>query len=127
MTIAAMKQALEAMIWIEPCDRTKAVEEAITALRQAIAEAEQKPVACVECNGKSEVDTGIGAMVCDVCHGSGVKDSLTTQQPKREPLTDEQIDDIWNRYCDEMGEASINDAHDIARAIEAAHGIKGGA
>jgi hypothetical protein len=39
------------------------------------------------------------------------------------PLTDEQIDDIWNRYCDEMGEASINDAYDIARAIEAAHGI----
>jgi len=43
----------------------------------------------------------------------------------RQPLTDEKIDDIWNRYCDEMGEASINDAYDIARAIEAAHGIKG--
>jgi hypothetical protein len=39
-------------------------------------------------------------------------------------LTDEEIDDIWNRYCDEMGEASIDDAYDIARAIEAAHGIK---
>jgi hypothetical protein len=37
----------------------------------------------------------------------------------RHPLTDEQIDDIWNKYCDEMGEASINDAEDIARAIEA--------
>jgi hypothetical protein len=46
---------------------------------------------------------------------------LTAQ---RQPLTDEKIDDIWNRYCDEMGEASINDACDIARAIEAAHGIK---
>jgi hypothetical protein len=43
----------------------------------------------------------------------------------RQPLTDEKIDDIWNRYCDEMGEASINDAYDIARAIEAAHGITG--
>jgi len=42
---------------------------------------------------------------------------------RREPLTDEQIEDIWNRYCDEMGEASINDALDIARAIESAHGI----
>jgi len=41
----------------------------------------------------------------------------------RQPLTEDQIDDIWNRYCDEMGEASINDAYDIARAIEAAHGI----
>jgi hypothetical protein len=47
-------------------------------------------------------------------------------QPQREwiGLTDDEIDDIWNRYCDEMGEASINDAYDIARAIEAAHGIK---
>ena len=43
---------------------------------------------------------------------------------QRQPLTDEKIDDIWNRYCDEMGEASINDAYDITRAIEAAHGIK---
>ncbi len=44
---------------------------------------------------------------------------------QRQPLTEEQIDDIWNLYCDEMGEASINDAYDIARAIEAAHGITG--
>lgn len=34
-------------------------------------------------------------------------------------LTEEEAEDIWNRYCDEMGEASINDAPDIARAIEA--------
>jgi hypothetical protein len=45
--------------------------------------------------------------------------------PTRRPLTDEEIDDIWNRYCDEMGEASINDAYDIARAIERAHKIGG--
>ena len=42
---------------------------------------------------------------------------------QRQPLTEDQIDDIWNRYCDEMGEASINDAYDIVRAVEAAHGI----
>ncbi len=47
----------------------------------------------------------------------------TSSAAQRQPLTEEQIDDIWNRYCDEMGEASINDAYDIARAIEAAHGI----
>ena len=43
-------------------------------------------------------------------------------QPQREwvGLTDEERDDIWNRYCDEMGEASINDAPDIAKAIEQA-------
>jgi hypothetical protein len=49
----------------------------------------------------------------------------TPPAAQRKPLTDEEIDDIWNRYCDEMGEASINDAYDIARAIEAAHGITG--
>ena len=35
-------------------------------------------------------------------------------------LTDDERDDIWNRYCDEMGEASINDAPDIFQAIEQA-------
>ena len=46
---------------------------------------------------------------------------LYTAPPQREwqGLTDEEIDDIWNSYCDEMGEASINDAEDIYRAIEA--------
>lgn len=53
------------------------------------------------------------------------KKNATPPAAQRQPLTEDQIDDIWNRYCDEMGEASINDAYDIARAIEAAHGIKG--
>lgn len=48
---------------------------------------------------------------------------LKDKAPQLKPLTDEQIEYIWNRYCDELGEASINDALDIARAIEAAHGI----
>ena len=50
-----------------------------------------------------------------------------TNEPQLHPpkrtwvgLTDEEIEDIWNSYCDEMGEASINDALDIARAIESA-------
>ena len=35
-------------------------------------------------------------------------------------LTEEEIEDIWNSYCDEMGDASVNDTIDIARAIESA-------
>lgn len=54
-----------------------------------------------------------------------VQKHTTSRASQRQPLTEDQIDDIWNRYCDEMGEASINDAYDIARAIEAAHGITG--
>lgn len=55
-----------------------------------------------------------------------LKEKNAAAQPaQRQPLTEDQIDDIWNRYCDEMGEASINDAYDIARAVEAAHDITG--
>lgn len=53
---------------------------------------------------------------CPVCG------ELARAEPPRKPwvgLTDDEIEDIWNRYCDEMGEASINDAPDIARAIRA--------
>jgi len=79
---------------------------AADALRTAIEEAEKQE----QCKEHGE------------CFG-GKCIYTTTPEAQRQPLTDEQIDDIWNRYCDEMGEASINDAYDIARAIEAAHGI----
>lgn len=48
------------------------------------------------------------------------KDGIVAPQRTWFGLTDEESEDIWNRYCDEMGEASINDAPDIARAIESA-------
>ncbi len=50
------------------------------------------------------------------------------KQPKREPLTDEQIEMIWTvdqTSADDC--ASLYYAKVIARAIEAAHGIKGAA
>ena len=39
---------------------------------------------------------------------------IYTSPPASKPLTDEEIEEIWNRYCDEMGEASVND--EIGRA-----------
>jgi hypothetical protein len=98
--IEAMKQALEAL----ECYAPKVGGAAITSLRQAIAEAEkQEPVA--QC------------MVHGECFGG----KCIYQQPNHEwvGLTENEIDEIWNKYCDEMGEASINDAEDIAKAIEA--------
>jgi hypothetical protein len=43
--------------------------------------------------------------------------------PQRKPLTDEKIDDVYGKAnCDYI---SIQDSYLFARAIEAAHGIKG--
>ena len=122
MSIEAMKQALEALehtlnnsIWR---DQTF---EAITALRQAIKEAEkQEPVAC----GYDETTGNCTQVNC--CY---------THPPKREPLTDEEIEGEWERitghsiidsYRDKGRTMflSPSEVFEFARAIEAAHGIK---
>ena len=48
-----------------------------------------------------------------------------TSPPASKPLTDEQIEREWQFLHDEEGNPP--DHHDFARAIEAAHGIKGDA
>lgn len=48
-----------------------------------------------------------------------VLNKLPTEPPQRKPLTDEQIEDL---YFDNF---SIRELKEFARAIEAAHGIKG--
>ena len=54
------------------------------------------------------------------CKKSGCeRENIAPPQREWQGLTDDEIADIWNKYCDELGEASINDAEDIARAIEA--------
>ena len=40
---------------------------------------QQEQVACPDCSGTGEMETGIGMFPCDSCHGSCVKDSLTVQ------------------------------------------------
>jgi hypothetical protein len=52
-------------------------------------------------------------------------DGYTRPQPKREPLTDEQIEAIWDADTTSADDCqSLYYAKVIARAIEAAHGIK---
>jgi hypothetical protein len=128
MTIELMKQWLEALECIFASthpyrgDESTFTDEAsvlgdnaITSLRQAIEQAEkQEPVAYQDIAEKCRLET---------VPAKGTLLHTSPPAAQRQPLTEEQIDDIWNRYCDEMGEASINDAYDIARAIEAAHGI----
>lgn len=55
----------------------------------------QAPTICGECRGEGEVDTGIGAMDCNVCCGSGIvhQTPLFTASPADVPmLTPEEID-----------------------------------
>ena len=79
---------------------------------------QQEPVAWYD----EEYDCAYTAAELDGGNVNGLL-PLYTPPPASKPwvgLTDEEIEDIWNSYCDEMGEASINDALDIAQAIESA-------
>jgi hypothetical protein len=129
--IDAAKQALEALEKIDGAMPFPVGRSAITALRTAIEQAEKQdgwvlrevlfddgePIAHRE-------PAPVPVPWSQALESVWAEDDTTQPAAQRQPLTDEEIDDIWNRYCDEMGEASINDAYDIARAIEAAHGIK---
>jgi hypothetical protein len=126
MSIEAMKQALEALeiYWSKAEHRRtredeRQAENAITSLRQAIAEAEkhevsQEPVAVVDSTISGDID-----WLCVVFPKQGTK-LYTHPQPKREPLTDEQIAEI----SVECATVTPSDIY-FARAIEAAHGIRG--
>ena len=108
--IEVLKQMVEAMLWIEPCDRTKAIEDAIQAGRQAIAELEsQEPVAylCENAVGHKyfrwKKPTSIYKPI-----------ALYTHPPQRtwQGLTDEEITKIVNAN-------SSKGLYLMAKAIEA--------
>ena len=118
-SIKAMKQALEALenaSDIMDSYAQKRQDEAIISLRQAIAEAEKQepfgyfkpePFGWTDC---AETDEGATP--------------LYTSTPQRQPLPMEQI--VQFTYdIDEDRPATMAELFRFARAIEAAHGIKG--
>ena len=155
MSIEAMKQALEALgaistefvcqsahhakkeqhSYFEPCPHVAKHDKAITSLRQAIAETEkQEPVAMkfkiykptVPDPVRQGINNALLPWVYDQDRSSGFDASMwvtpvATLPPQRQPLTDKQIKDLTMNGSDLMQEYAIK----IARAIEAAHGIKG--
>ncbi|CAB4141452.1 hypothetical protein UFOVP417_19 [uncultured Caudovirales phage] len=92
----------------------------ITALRSRLAQPEQEPVAHVyfldEPSGRPRV-------AWDNANGIKIGDKLYTAPPQRKPLTDEEISDLWCKVSNT--DFVTADTHVFARAIEAAHGIKG--
>jgi len=120
MSIDAMKQALEALeyIYTETTeDEDELIHAATTSLRLAIEQAEkQEPVAWM-------VYTLDGTAAWVTLNPADFTSEhralpLYTTPPQRQPLTEEEVERIHQRYGGNM----IN----CVRAIERAHGIGGG-
>jgi hypothetical protein len=120
MSIDAMKQALEAMedhAKQYPHMQKGYTVDAITALRQAIEQAEQaQPVAWI-----SHSDS---LLSWDKFYDH--MEPLYTTPPQRQPLTDEMLLYIYNQLpsWDMDMDKLPRSLREFARAIEAAHGIK---
>ena len=84
-------------------------DKAIIAIKEALAQPEQEPVAWMNDMG-THIDLNVS--------GRGIP--LYTTPPQRKPLTDEDVERIVREA--RVGEHGIG--YTIARAIEAAHGIK---
>ena len=90
-------------------------EQAITAIKEALAQQEQEPVAWIS--------TGPARMIHWTADKPAYGDDwvpLYTAPPQRKPLTDEDVERIVREA--RVGEHGIG--YTIARAIEAAHNIK---
>jgi hypothetical protein len=94
-------------------------DAAVQRLQAALAQPEQEPVACIH--------KGYLYMAHEFM--SGIPDGATllyTTPPQRQPLTESQIIKIINTHthADDGHDEIWVDGEAIARAIEAAHGIK---
>lgn len=108
----AAQQALEAMLNF-PDDISDDMFESITALKAALAEPVQEPVAWryKYSDGFWRFSNGSRVNGCDPIESQ----ALYTAPPRRKPLTEEEIDAL----------ALVNSYLAFARAIERAHGIGG--
>lgn len=135
MSKEAMKMALEALDGLsEPYDILKAQD----AIKEALAQPEQEPVAKVVSTAPERIWLDLGfdpadeddISFHDLVDTTWSEDNATgygiehvradTTPPQRKPLTDEEIDALSREMV--KGNKSVNW---LCRAIEAAHGIKG--
>ena len=123
MSIEVMKQALEALeenMQDNVRGQWTKMDNACTALRQAIADAEQAhPAAVVSAVTKPGAD---GVRVRWMGGFPQIGDRLYTSPPPRKALTDEEIKELYGD--DDNFRMTKKCVVAFARAIEAAHGIK---
>ena len=128
-----MRQALE--IALEALLKTQnegfnlpgsSIREAITAIKEALAQPEQEPVATLD-DLEQEIYENTRQFVSRDVMEWMLKRYYTTP-PQRKPLTDEQIAEMWLEI---LGSTPPSGIHEdglqpwrFARAIEAAHCIK---
>ena len=133
MSKEALKLALEALdkYGFAPCDKEEdwqGFKRAITAIKEALAQTEQEPVAYIHRNEYNEYrlephdSFDIKSIPFNV-------DVSLFKLPQRKPLTDEEVREIANQYALSLAFPydSPTTPEMFARAIEAAHGIKGDA
>ena len=151
----ALADSGDAGFWeAEEQDHYKQTEQAITAIQEHLAQLEQEQLMSDQINYGMSVTQGgkridpmsiykepeqkpvaletVYETIIQWDEGGGKRSrrelarrivSLYTTPPQRKPLTDEEIEDIW-ADCPADWDDKIN-VLTLARAIEAAHGIKG--
>jgi hypothetical protein len=108
----ALKLALEALE--AHADIGIKSDKAITAIKEALAQPEQEPVAYQDTAEKCRLET---------VPANGTL--FHTTPPQRKPLTHEEIRDALEaEFLGSDEKRSLQDDLRVARAIEAAHGIK---
>lgn len=110
MALEALKKARRKILTTEECHAV------IMSIKEALAQPEQEPVAWMS----KEADIVYTSIQVDGCFQHD-HIPLYTTPPQRKPLTDEEMKKIWYDMKSIMGWYSFQE---IARAIEAAHGIK---
>ena len=122
MTQEVLKLALEALEvlgWQPTEEAMDYRDNAITAIKEALAQPEQEPVAWMSEHRFDELRKGFTVMTTLTKQRVFEDDvAIYTTPPQRKPLTDEEIEDL---YFDKF---SMSELKAFARAIEAAHGIK---
>jgi hypothetical protein len=103
------------------------VDRAITALRAALAEPEQEPVAWMYQDKSTHEVKFQKHMRGFVDHGATYETPLYTAPTPRKPLTDEEIELLAVKHAPPIDPAFAqhDDFIEFARAIERAHGIGG--